>query len=824
MSASRSRLRSLPTARLLAASVAFALSTGALAQALPPPSPDGADQLDQIVVTAAGFEQKIVDAPASISVVTREELRTRPYMNLLDALRDVEGIDTQMESTDKNGKGTISMRGMPSDYTLVMIDGRRQSNVGDLYPNNFGGGQFSFLPPLEAIDRIEVVRGPMSTLYGSDAMGGVVNIITRKIQDRWIGSLSHGRNVQEADEFGNSHTTDIYASGPFADKRWGLALRGSRYSQQGSNPDWDPIPLPDGTLWERTLGFGAGGREVAGESWNAGVRLAFMPNDNHDFWIDADMSRQKHDNTEGQTGTLDGIDSLWRSGNATVDNPNYDPSLPTGPDNPLTVTRRVVQPRVGYTEYQRYERDQIAFSHVGRFDFGTWQSSIMHNTSNNLGRSLPLTIAERTDLQTLWNDVCERRGQADYCNNGTGFAGIDSSALTAEELARLNAFLPRALRVLELENIVVDTRLDMGFGAHQFSVGGQWHDAEMEDGTFGLVDGGYVAGQTQPHRQWAVFAEDNWSLTDSLVFTVGARYDHHNIFGSQVTPRGYLVWTANDAWTFKGGVSSGYKTPKPNQLFPGITGFGGQGVSPFVGSPDLQPETSTNTELAAYYDGGNGFSANLTVFMNRFKDKIATGNAIPNCEVAPAGADCVDIGPGWADLGYRTFSQSTNIDRAETQGAEFAARWDISDAFTLRGNYTFVESEQKSGAGIGEPIAGNPAEHMLNATFDWRISSTVSMYLAAEARYDRYNDTLVNTIDGSRTTLYYKDYELFHLGASWEANEWLRFNARINNLLDEDFISQTCLLAETQDAYTCVDDYLVKDKRRSLWLSANVRF
>jgi outer membrane receptor for ferrienterochelin and colicin len=51
------------------------------------------------------------------------------------------------------------MRGLPSEYTLVLIDGRRQSNVGQLYPNNFGGGQFAYLPPLDAIERIEVVRG-----------------------------------------------------------------------------------------------------------------------------------------------------------------------------------------------------------------------------------------------------------------------------------------------------------------------------------------------------------------------------------------------------------------------------------------------------------------------------------------------------------------------------------------------------------------------------------------------------------------------------------------------------------------------------------------
>lgn len=120
--AQRHRVRSslsrpLLTSAVLAAMAAPAFAYGEVA---------GAPQtLDKVVVTASGFEQKVVDAPASISVVSREELSKRPYTNLVDALRDVEGIDVGLEATDKNGRATISMRGLPSEYTLVLIDGRR---------------------------------------------------------------------------------------------------------------------------------------------------------------------------------------------------------------------------------------------------------------------------------------------------------------------------------------------------------------------------------------------------------------------------------------------------------------------------------------------------------------------------------------------------------------------------------------------------------------------------------------------------------------------------------------------------------------------------
>lgn len=805
--AQRHRVRSSLSRHLLTSAVLAAFASPAFANGETAAAPQ---TLDKLVVTAAGFEQKVVDAPASISVVSREELAKRPYTSLVDALRDVEGIDVGLEATDKNGRATISMRGLPSEYTLVLIDGRRQSNVGQLYPNNFGGGQFSYLPPLDAIERIEVVRGPMSTLYGSDAMGGVINIIPRRNQDSWHGSLSQGFTVQQDDQFGDARTTDVYLSGPLLKDRVSMAIRGSYYDAKASNPEWDALTLPDGTLWERSIGFGGGGKSVANTNWNTGLRLDFRINDDHELWLDYDVSRQKYDNSEGQTGTLDSLASLWRVGNAVIPNPS----------GSGTITRRVVQPRVGYTAYQRYERDQLSLTHQGRYSFGTWQTSLTHSKSNNLGRSLPLTLDERANLQTLWNDVCQRTGAANNCAAGRGNA---LGALNAEEMARLQAFLPRPLRTMELEGYVLDTMLDLDFGAHTLTVGGQYNNTDMVDGVFGMDGAGYRSNTKQKHRMWALFAEDNWSLTDTLTATFGLRYDDHNIFGSHVSPRGYLVWNATDAWTFKGGVSTGYKTPRPDQLFPGITGFGGQGVLPLVGSPNLKPETSTNYELAAYYEGQR-WGLNVTGFINTFEDKIASGGTFPNCEVARAGSGyCVDIGPGWAALGYSTFTQSVNIDKAETRGVEMAAHVDLLDSLQLRGNYTWTRSEQTSGAQKGLPIAGTtPARHMANASLNWQLNDAISLSLIGEGRYDRYRDTILDA-NGASHNRYYQDYTIFHLGGSWDATPWLTFNARINNLLDKDFVSQSCLLI-SQSEFNCVDDYATKDQRRSYWISLNAKF
>src|SRR5690606_227505 len=121
-----------------------------------------------LVISASVVELNITDATASISVISQDDLQQKRDNNLSHALVDVEGIDIG-KGTGKTGGLNISIRGMESKYTLILIDGRRQNAAGNVTPNGFGETSTSFMPPLSAIERIEVIRGPMSTLYGSDA-------------------------------------------------------------------------------------------------------------------------------------------------------------------------------------------------------------------------------------------------------------------------------------------------------------------------------------------------------------------------------------------------------------------------------------------------------------------------------------------------------------------------------------------------------------------------------------------------------------------------------------------------------------------------------
>ena len=286
-SRTRSRTRSRPLPRPCAVTVASILvalaapTAPARAQQRPDSAPPR--RLPQVVVTASGFEQTRRDAPASITVLTRQELQLQRASSLAEALRDIEGIDVG-DTQGKTGGVNISLRGMPSDYTLVLIDGRRQNAAGNVTPNGFGETSTSFLPPTAAIERIEIIRGPMATLYGSDAMGGVINIITRRTRTGWAGSLSSDATMQEESGFGNAYAGTAYLTGPLVQERLTLALRGSLFQRQ------EATLSPTGEFGDETTISTRGQAAVRADRHTVGGRLTFTPNAAHDVWLDYDAS------------------------------------------------------------------------------------------------------------------------------------------------------------------------------------------------------------------------------------------------------------------------------------------------------------------------------------------------------------------------------------------------------------------------------------------------------------------------------------------------------------------------------------------------------
>lgn len=145
-----------------------------------------------VVVTASRTEQEVKETPASVEVITREDLDKMGAESLAQALQQAIGIDVSENGMVGN---SVAIRGAASNKTLILVDGMRiRTENTDQTANNYELQRFN----MSDVERIEIVRGPVSSLYGADAMGGVINIIT-KTPDKESVSLNLDYTTKQAD-------------------------------------------------------------------------------------------------------------------------------------------------------------------------------------------------------------------------------------------------------------------------------------------------------------------------------------------------------------------------------------------------------------------------------------------------------------------------------------------------------------------------------------------------------------------------------------------------------------------------------------------------
>ncbi|MCZ6881180.1 MAG: TonB-dependent receptor plug domain-containing protein, partial [Gammaproteobacteria bacterium] len=146
---------------------------------------DDQARLQQIVVTATREKQTLASTLAPVLVIDREEIELSLARDLADLLRFHAGL----EISRNGGTGqttSVFVRGTDSNHVLVMIDGIK------INPGTIGGAAIQNIRP-QMIQRIEIVKGPRTSLYGSDAIGGVINVITRKADGKVEFTAGAGR-------------------------------------------------------------------------------------------------------------------------------------------------------------------------------------------------------------------------------------------------------------------------------------------------------------------------------------------------------------------------------------------------------------------------------------------------------------------------------------------------------------------------------------------------------------------------------------------------------------------------------------------------------
>ncbi|HET6249301.1 MAG TPA: TonB-dependent receptor [Tepidisphaeraceae bacterium] len=150
----------------------------------PIPAESGAEKLDTITVTANRYPTPVADVGSSATLITADEIQQKQQPYVADVLRGTPGLDV-MRSGGPSQITSVFMRGANSDHTLVLIDGIEANDPSS--PSR--AFDFSTLA-VDDIQQIEVVRGPQSTLWGSNAIGGVINIVTKRGEGPLTGYLS----------------------------------------------------------------------------------------------------------------------------------------------------------------------------------------------------------------------------------------------------------------------------------------------------------------------------------------------------------------------------------------------------------------------------------------------------------------------------------------------------------------------------------------------------------------------------------------------------------------------------------------------------------
>ncbi|WP_029788705.1 MULTISPECIES: TonB-dependent receptor domain-containing protein [Vibrio] len=615
---------------------------------------------EQLVVTATRTQMELKDAPASMSVITAEDIENDPGITLADIVSNATSVESDFDST-RAGRQQISIRGMDSKYTLIMVNGRRMSSASAIVRGN----DFDLSAiPMDSIERVEIIRGPMSALYGSDGMGGTINIITKSPDNDWNSQLSLDNTSPNDGNGGQEYTVGLTTSGALIEDT--LFARFS--ASQTSRNAWQPYSgIKEGTTQDRE-----------------------------------------------QVTALEDRDSLALFGTLSwhlTDNQFIDLDLGYSDDERFSIAEaptKIMDPSEA-----RVKRNSQALSHTGFWSWGDTQVRYSRENVENIEAA---------------ND------------------GADS----IEELTQ-----------------IFEASATTYFGeSHTVTFGVDYQLSELNNPE-NLSNGKADAYQA------ALYAQDQWEMTDTLTATIGGRLDKHEQFGEEFSPRVYLVHQTTDDLVLKGGVGKAFKAPTLTQNRSDFLLTSCKGACKLEGNEDLEAETSINYELSALYSNQR-FSLESTIFRNEIENLIERTDETFCRTGSWSDADgyCVDangdkIEP-LEDNQYKTYH---NVSKAVIQGVELSGRVQLAEEWSMSGNYTYLDTEDKS---TGEELSER-YKHSAYARLNWTPSQDLNLFASARYRGDRRIDAQLSQ----------DAYTTMDLGTVYHVNDALRIRAGITNVTDE---------------------------------------
>ena len=612
---------------------------------------------EQMVVTATRTEMALKQAPASMSVITAQDIEDSPGITLADIVAESTSVESDFDST-RAGRQMISIRGMDSDYTLIMVNGRRLSSASAI----IRGNDFDLSTiPADSIERVEIIRGPMSALYGSDGMGGTINIITKAPENDWSSTLSMDTSSPLDCDGGEEYSMGFTTSGALIEDELFARLS----VNQTSRDAWQPYSGTHSSGYDRSDVTALEERDtlslLASLTWNA--------TDNQTIDFDFGYSDDERESS------AENVSSVIESDTRVV-------------------------------------RQSQAITHSGFWNWGDTQ--VRYSREN-------VTDNDAADSDTNYSSDVEELTQI-----------AEASATT---------YLG--------EN-------------HTVTFGMDYQLSELTNKE-NLVNG------TSEAYQGALFVQDQWLMTEQLTATIGGRLDKHELYGEEFSPRVYLVHQTTNDLIIKGGVGKAFKAPTLTQNQADYTVNSCKGACDLYGNEDLKPETSWNYEIAAIYSQPR-WNVEGALFRNEINDLIDRDETYcENGGMFESGKGCADSSSSTGYVkGKRTY---TNVSEAVVQGAELTGQFQITDEWGVSGNYTFLDTEDKS---TGEELLER-YKHSGLVKLNWSPTYDLNTFVSARYRGER----------NIETDLTQEAYTTLNIGGVYSINDSVRVRAGITNLTDE---------------------------------------
>ena len=666
-----------------------------------------------------------------MSTVTQEDLSQLPTNDLSDVLRKQPGVNLTGNSTSgqRGNNRQIDLRGMGPENTLILIDGKPVNSRKSV---RFGWrgerdtrGDMNWVPT-EAIDHIEVLRGPAAARYGNGAAGGVVNIVTKGTPDKFGASATLYYGKRQHKEEGGERRASFSLAGPISD------MLGFRLTGNIAKTDSDAWDINRGHASTRTGTFAGtfpAGREGV-RNRDLDARLSLRPNTMHRIDLDASFSRQ------GNIYTGD------------TQNTNNFTTLPNGQ---LAPTSQRVRDAIG-SETNRMYRTNYALTHTGRYEGGASSTAYLQYEAT---RNTRMDEGLAGGTEGLFSD-------------GTfTTAKLDTTTLHGE--------YNQPGKWGELDHV-------MTVGAEV--VNQKFTDRNSVSQT--TTEGGTIAGLSGTGRSpkidakiYSVFVEDNIELTRDTILTPGVRFDHHSKAGNNWSPSLNLSHSLTREITLKAGIARAYKAPNLYQLNPnyllysrGIGCWGGGGACYLMGNSNLKAETSINTELGAEY-ADEVLVAGLTWFHNDYRNKIDAGHTAIGKATG-----------GQGRFANANVFQWDNVPKALVHGLEGTFNYRFTPQLSWSNNLTYmIKSENKS---TGEQLSIIP-KYTVNSRLDWKLTEEASVFGSATF-YGKQKANKLDyqglPVQGEESTNL-SPYALVGLGGSYAINRNFKVGLGIENLLDK---------------------------------------